>query len=104
MNSDEEESAKETDNETAPTTPMHSTQHDKIISGRIIKRASPRKGKKTNYKTLVDPFFAMDAAKDENGNNVFGEPSATESEDTYATDGSFKEAGSVAAIKTEDAA
>ena len=71
MDSDEEESAVETDHETPPTTPMHSAKHDKTISGRITKRASPRKGKKTNYKTLDDPFFAMDAAKDANGNNVF---------------------------------
>ena len=104
MDSDEEDSAVETDHETPPTTPTPSTKHDKIIGGRIIKRASPRKGKKTNYKTLVDPFFAMDAAKDADGNNVFGEPSATESEDTYATDGSFKEIGPIAAVKTEDAA
>ena len=104
MDSDEEESAVETDHETPPTTPMHSAEHDKTIGGRIIKRTSPRKGKKTNYKTLVDPFFAMDEAKDANGNNVFGEQSATESEDTYATDGSFKEIGTVAAVKTEDAA
>ena len=104
MDSDEEESAVETDHETPPTTPMHSAKHDKTISGRITKRASPRKGKKTDYKTLDDPFFAMDAAKDANGNNVFGEPSATESEDTYATDGSFKDIGGVAAVKTEDAA
>ena len=104
MASDEEESAVETDHETPPTTPMHSAKHDKILVGRITKRASPRKGKKTNYKALEDPFFAMDNAKDENGNNVFGEPSATESEDTYATDGSFKDIGTVAAIKTEDIA
>ena len=104
MDSDDEESAVQTDHETPPTTPMHSAEHDKTIGGRIIKRTSPRKGKKTNYKTLVDPFFDMDEAKDANGNNVFGEQSATESEDTYATDGSFKEIGTAAAVKTEDAA
>ena len=94
----------ETDHETPPTTPVHSAKHDKVISGRITKRTSPRKGKKTDYKTLVDPFFAMDEAKDADGKNVFGEPSASESEDTYVTDGSFKDTGSVAAVKTEDAA
>ena len=88
MDSAEEESAVETDHKTSPTTPNHSAKHDKTMDGRVTKRASPRKGKKTNYKTLVDRFFAMDAAKDANGDNVFGEPSATESEDTYATDGS----------------
>ena len=104
MDSEEEESAVETDHETTPTTPMHSEKRDKTITGRVTKRASPRKGKNTNYKTLVDPFFDMDEAKDANGNNVFGEPSATESEDTYATDGSFKDTETVAAVKAEDAA
>ena len=83
---------------------MHSAKRDKTISGRITKRTSPRKGKETNYKTLEDPFFAMPEAKDADGKNIFGEPSASESEDTYATDGSFKDNGSVAAVKTEDAA
>ena len=104
MDSEEEESAVETDHETPATTPMHSEKRDKTITGRVTKRASPRKGKNTNYKTLVDPFFVMDEAKDADGNNVFGEPSATESEDTYATDGSFKDIETVAAVKTEDAA
>ena len=98
MDSNEEESAVETDNDQTPTTPAHTTKRDKTISGRIVKRSSPRMGKKTNYKTLEDPFLNMDNAKDENGENIFGEPSATESEDTYATDGSYK------AVKVEEAA
>ena len=100
----EEESAMESDDDTNSTTPLHSTKRDKTISGRITKRASPRKGNKTNYKTLIDPFFTMDEAKDESGNNIFGEPSATESEDTYATDGSFREIGKKVAVKVEDTA
>ncbi len=60
---------------------------------------SPRQGKKTDYKKLDDPFVTMNNAEGEDGKNVFGEPSGTESEDSYATDGSFKEA----AIKMEDA-
>ena len=93
----------EADHETPPATPVHSAKHDKIISGRITKRTSPRKGKETDYKTLEDPFFAIAEAKDADGKSIFGEPSASESEDTYATDGSFKDIGTVAAIKTEDA-
>ena len=104
MDSEEEESAAETDDEKIPATPVHSAKRQKTISGHITKRVSPREGKATNYKNLDDPFAAMDGAKDENGDNVFGEPSGTSSEDTYATDGSFKETGDVAGIKIEEAA
>ena len=45
----------------------------------------------------------MDSAQDENGNNVFGEPSGTDSEDTYASDGSFKAPGKDSAVKIEEA-
>lgn len=103
MDSEEEGSAAETDNEKTPITPAHSAKRQKTISGRITKRVSPREGKKTDYKNLVDPFVTMDNAKDEDGNNIFGAPSGTESEDTHATDGSFKEGGKVAAIKMEEA-
>ena len=104
MDSEEEESAAETDNENIPATPAHSAKRQKTISGRVTKRISPRKGKTTDYKNLEDPFATMEGAKDEDGNNVFGEPSGTESEDTYATDGSFKETGDVVGIKIEEAA
>lgn len=94
MDSEEEESAAETDAEIddkkISITSKPSVKNQKTIGGRVTKRVSPRKGKKTDYKTLDDPFVKMESAKDENGNNVFGEPSGTESEDTYATDGSFK--------------
>lgn len=72
------------------------------MGGRVSKRVSPRKVSRTNYKQLKDPFANMDNAKDEDGSNVFGEPSGTESEDSYATDDSFKEARKDAAIKVED--
>ena len=104
MDSDStEESAVETDHEKATTTPARSAKRQKTIGGRVTKRVSPRKSNKTDYKKLDDPFATMENVKDENGNNVFGEPTGTESEDTYATDGSFKEGGKEAAIKMEDA-
>lgn len=73
------------------------------MGGRVSKRISPRKVNQADYKQLDDPFATMDNAKDEDGNNVFGEPSGTESEDTYATDGSFKEAEQGTAVKVEEA-
>lgn len=101
MDSDEEKSA---DDEKKPNTPARSAKRQKTIGGRVTKRISPRQGngKKTDYKNLDDPFVTMNSAKDEDGNNVFGEPSGTESEDTYATDGSFKDPGEVA-VKMEEA-
>lgn len=102
-NDSEEESAVETDDDEAPATPARSAKRQKTIGGRVTKCVSPRKGKTTDYKKLDDPFVNMESAKDENGNNVFGEPSGTESEDTYATDGSFKEVGKDAAVKMEEA-
>ncbi|CAD6586324.1 MAG: hypothetical protein ASARMPREDX12_002335 [Alectoria sarmentosa] len=95
----EEESAAETDDEKSPTTPATSAKRQKTMGGRASKRVSPRNSKKTDYKKLDDPFVTMNDAQDENGNNVFGEPSGTESEDTYATDGSFKDA----VVKMEEA-
>lgn len=44
----------------------------------------------------------MDNAEDENGNNIFGEPSGTESEDTYATDGPFKGVEKGAEMEVEE--
>ena len=101
MDSDEEKSA---DDEKKPNTPARPAKRQKTIGGRVIKRISPRQGngKKTDYKNLDDPFVTMDSAKDEDGNNVFGESSGTESEDTYATDGSFKDPEEVA-VKMEEA-
>ena len=97
----------ETEDENASITPAPKRQ--KTLSGRVIKRVSPRKGHKTDYKKLDDPFVTMANAEDADGKNIFGDPSATNSEDTYPTDGSFedKEAGGdieeKAVIKTEEA-
>ena len=104
MDSKEEESAPETDNdEMTPTTPNPS-KRQKVIGGRVTKRLSPRKNAKKDYKTIGDPFSTMEAAKDENGNNVFGPPSRTESEDTYATDGSFKTNDEERVVKVKEEA
>ena len=100
-------SSAETDDENASATPAPKRQ--KTLSGRVTKRVSPRKGQKTDYKKLDDPFVTMANAEDDDGENIFGTPSATNSEDTYATDGSFedKEAGvdvgEKAVIKMEEA-
>ena len=108
MDSEEERSAPEMNHGKTPSTPDQPApaQRQKTQGGRITKRVSPRqKSKETNYKSLEDPFLAMESAKDENGNNIFGEPSGTESEDDYASDGSFKGVerdDAVAAVKTED--
>ena len=97
----------ETEDEHASTTPAPKRQ--KTLSGRVTKRVSPRKGQKTDYKKLDDPFVTMANAEDADGKNVFGDPSATNSEDTYPTDGSFedKEAeGDIkekVVVKTEEA-
>ena len=101
MDSDEVKSA---DDEKKRNTPAHSAKRQKTIGGRVTKRISPRQGngKKTDYKNLNDPFVTMHTAKDEDGSSVFGEPSGTESEDTYATDGSFNDPGEVA-VKMEEA-
>ena len=102
MDSKEEESAAETENEKTPITP-HPSKRQKVIGGRVTKRSSPRKNVKKDYKNIGDPFSTMENAKDENGNNIFGEPSGNESEDTYATDGSFKAHDDDAVVKIEEA-
>ena len=77
-NDNGEESAVETDDdEKTPTTPKHSAKRQKTTKGRVSKRASPRKPKKTNY---VEPSDSMDNAEDEDedgdgdedGSNVSG--------------------------------
>ena len=79
----------ETEDENVSTTPAPKRQ--KTLAGRVTKRSSPRKGQKTDYKKLDDPFVTMANAEGDDGKNIFGDPSATDSEDTYPTDGSFKD-------------
>lgn len=89
------------DDPLAPT-PATPTKN-KVISGRVKKpRASPRKTVPKNYKKIVDPFVEMEDAKDENGQNVFGEPEQSESEDTVLTDGEFETAAEDGGIKAEE--
>ena len=97
MDSEEEESAARNDGGKTPI------KRQKTIGGRVTKRVSPRKDRKINYKKLDDPFVSIDSAEEEDGNNVVGEPSNTESEDTYATDGSYTEADKKVTVKTEEA-
>ena len=95
MNDDSEGegSAAETEDGITSTTPAPSAKRQKTLSGHVTKRVSPRKGQKADYKKLDDPFTTMSNAEDDHGKNVFGDPSATDSEDTYPTDGSFKDNG-----------
>ena len=70
---------------------------------------SPREGKTADDKKLDDPLKTMETSEDDHGNNVFGKPSATDSEDIYLTDRSFKDKEARknieenAAIKMEEA-
>ena len=72
---------------TPPKTPNGSMA--KVISGRVIKRVSPRKTIAKNYKKLEDPFMEMEAAKDDDGENVFGKPERSEDEESNPTDDEF---------------
>ena len=64
---------------------------NKVISGRVRKaRVSPRQSVKPDYKKLGDPFVGMDEAKDEHGNNIFGNDESG-SEDTYPSDAEFRD-------------
>ncbi|KAI9875733.1 MAG: hypothetical protein M1830_008063 [Pleopsidium flavum] len=63
---------------------------DGVLNGRVgKKRSSPRDSSKPNYRQLDDPFVSMPDAMDEDGNNIFGTPARTESEDSFATDKDF---------------
>lgn len=72
---------------TPPKTPNAS--QDKVISGRVTKRVSPRKTTLKDYKQLEDPFMGMEAARDDDGENVFGKPERSDDEDSNPTDGEF---------------
>ena len=51
-------------------------------------RVSPRKGAKKDYKSLGDPFGALENANDSNGEKIFGNEKS-QSEDSAASDGDF---------------
>lgn len=87
----------------APITPNDSSKLQKTISGRVTKaRISPRKSAKKDYKTLEDPFVAMNSTVDADGEKVF-DTDKTMSEDSYPTDGEFGKAAMEATIKMEEA-
>ena len=80
-----------------------SNTNNKVLHGRVIKaRLSTRKPTKVDYMKLGDPFIGI-AAKDGNGENLFGDQYEYSSEDTYATDGDFKHDKPRAVVKAKEA-
>ena len=71
---------------TPPKTPNAHANTDKVISGRVVKRISPRKATTTNYKKLEDPFAGMESANENEGEGIFGGPERSEEEDSNPTD------------------
>lgn len=51
-------------------------------------RVSPRKATKKDYKSLGDPYLAMENTQDSNGERIF-EHDKSDSEDSAASDGEF---------------
>lgn len=71
-----------TEGMTKPMTPPPSAE--KAAKSRV----SPRKAAKKDYKSLGDPFVALDNAEDSNGEVIFG-TEKSDSEDSAASDGEF---------------
>ena len=92
-------SDKESDDDDQNVTPPKTPKIDKVISGRITKRISPRKNQVKDYKKLVDPFMEMEGAKDEEGGNIFGNPDKSDGEDSDPSDTEF---GAKKGVKTEE--
>ena len=69
---------------TPPKTPNANV--DKVISGRVAKRISPRKVSIKNYKKLEDPFAEMELVNEDGGEGIFGEPERSEEEDSNPSD------------------
>lgn len=76
-----------TEGMTKPMTPPPSAE---IIKAKktVKSRVSPRKAAKKDYKTLGDPFVALDNAENSSGEVIFG-TDKSESEDSAASDGEF---------------
>lgn len=55
---------------------------------RLKSRVSPRKAAKKDYKSLGDPYQAMENTQDSNGERIF-EHEKSDSEDSAASDGEF---------------
>lgn len=82
------------DNEGVKIGPMTPPSSAKPAKGKkevhaMKSRVSPRKAAKKDYKTLGDPYVAMENANDSNGEKIFGEEKS-ESEDSAASDGDFR--------------
>ena len=78
-NDNGKESATETDDhEETPTTAKHSAKRQKTTKGRVSKRVSPRKPKKTTY---VDSSNSEDNAEDDDAEDDDAEDDDAEDED-----------------------
>lgn len=82
---------------TPPKTP--NANADKVISGRVAKRISPRKVSIKNYKKLENPFAEMELAN-EDGESIFGKPERSEEEDSNPSDEDYGHQNM--AVKVED--
>lgn len=73
-----------------PMTPPMSAKTTKTTKGAPTKsRVSPRSSVKKDYKTLGDPYIALETAVDSNGEPIFGKDKS-DSEDSAASDGEFR--------------
>lgn len=83
---------------TPPKTPHPMV--DKIISGRVTKRVSPRKTSIKDYKKIEDPFMELEAVKGDDGENVFGKPDLSEEDDSDPSDEEYGH--KMTTVKTEE--
>ncbi|KAK4690342.1 hypothetical protein P7C71_g6428, partial [Lecanoromycetidae sp. Uapishka_2] len=97
--SEQEATPPDTDDNVAPITPTNKRQ--KTIGGRVVKRASPRKTAKKDYKALEDPYARMADTTDGDGEKVF-ETEKSDSEDSYASDATFGKEDNAVVVKTEE--
>ena len=78
-------------------------QRQKTIGGRVTKaRVSPRKTAKKDYKALEDPFVALKAETDGDGEKVFN-TDKSDGEDSFASDAEYMKGAQEATIKMEEA-
>ena len=105
-NADDDEEIDHTQRATPPETSDEKTPTTgatKIISGRVNKpRATPRKNAKKDYRKIEDPFAELEEAKDENGENIFGERENAASEDVVMTGEEYESTAEDADVKVEE--
>ena len=80
-------------------TPPKTPNADKVTTGRVSKRVSPRKATTKDYKKLEDPFVDMELVKDDNGDSIFGHQARSEEEDSDPSD---EEYGRKKSVKLEE--